>query len=786
MAYCLKKPKPICSAYEETELVLQTDKGLYKWAQGHQNDTEGVNILPLKTSNADVEMPVGNSTMPAGQRQLPTLFSRIDTSGLTRISAGGVSTTIPFIIRQYYSLAINQLSIITNLTNAQFSDGYIELIIDQTYGNTLWAQNQTPDRFSDFIQRTKINAVQISTPAYPDMLIPAKTTFTVQSPPTGISGWSAPGVTAWFNLRHAAGVPQGISLNENTYQLITPQIDDNYVMVEVTFILRRKNIGRYQYIISFVNKSNLSLTSIIETDGRLTSTADINNSIDDDIQLNTLHHLILLVNKQNGTYRIIYDGKYNSIRTSTDISQGIKFRLGHPTYNVLMDVLILRIYNTHYNDEFIIENLWNNGNPLDVIIPYALTVRNEVTSNYKYGCVAELLPWTISNASNTNIRSTITSNNYDSIFSLNEAFECLFVSPEFEGSRIEGFFLQSLTAGKVMLNKGNEYLPYLPSPADLLNSLSPTDTTLPTITVNVEQSDESTHTVILSSEADTAGKVRYDLGWIFKSSFLNEKSGYYDKNLYGNYTVNNIPGEETTQENASRLFMRHISQYGHISDMQTNGVTMLMSPACWIWYEGYPLIMVVNANSLTVGPYLYGASFDGTKKGSQLPAGITVIDFSNTYSWEIRNTPLSSISYFNPQYYCLRGCIPPNPFYVRWINEKGGYDFWMFKAYPSAEQEIEDIINTLPYPSDQYRIWHRASAIGRKRITVGDGLLTREEFECLKFIPRSPLVEWYDESIGKWQTVVFEDSISVTWNSRSGLGDIEYTFTLPPIRLQQL
>lgn len=43
---------------------MQTDKGLYEWAQAHQNDTEGVNILPLKTSNADVEMPVGSSAMP--------------------------------------------------------------------------------------------------------------------------------------------------------------------------------------------------------------------------------------------------------------------------------------------------------------------------------------------------------------------------------------------------------------------------------------------------------------------------------------------------------------------------------------------------------------------------------------------------------------------------------------------------------------------------------------------------------------------------------------------------
>ena len=96
MAYCLKKPKPICSAYEETELVLQTDKGLYEWAQAHQNDTEGVNILPFKTSNADVEMLVYSSTMPVGHRQLPPFFYRTINSGLPILIAGSLCMHITF------------------------------------------------------------------------------------------------------------------------------------------------------------------------------------------------------------------------------------------------------------------------------------------------------------------------------------------------------------------------------------------------------------------------------------------------------------------------------------------------------------------------------------------------------------------------------------------------------------------------------------------------------------------------------------------------------------------
>lgn len=447
-------------------------------------------------------------------------------------------------------------------------------------------------------------------------------------------------------------------------------------------------------------------------------------------------------------------------------------------------IYYVRTLNTIWNITYVLRNMYYDGKMLDTIIPYALTSRFEVRDIYRYGYTGDFQPWFYSGE--TTMRSSVSDGSRQAIlYPYDNSFLVDYKTPESPGASPKGFLLMSVTAGKIMINTGNDYLPYLPSPADLLDSLSPTDTTLPMITVNVERPNANTQNVILSSEPDKDGKIKYDLGWIFKSSFFNIRSGYSDNNLYGNYTVNNIPGEDTAQENARRLFMRHISQYGHISDMQTENAAMLMSPACWVWYEGYPLDMVINTNTFSIGPFLYGKTFNSAYKAQQIPVGVSIVDLTDTEGWELRNSYIS-FQYFTPKYHCRLGCIPDNPFYIRWINEKGGYDFWMFKSYPSDEQEIEDIINTLPYPSDQYRIWHRASAIGRKRITVGDGLLTREEFECLKFIPRSPLVEWYDESVGKWQTVVFEDSISVTWNSRSGLGDIEYTFTLPPIRLQQL
>lgn len=799
MAYCLKKPKPICSAYEETELVLQTDKGLYEWAQAHQNDTEGVNILPLKTSNADVEMPVGSSAMPAGQRQLPTLFSRIESSGLTRISAGGVSTIIPFTIGKYYSLGINKLSIKTSTTNNNFAGGRVELIIDQTFGDALWTLNTTPSRnFVDYIERAYINANQLSTVRYPDMQAALCTQFIVQNPFKDVTeAWTGPGLTAWFNFRHCIGVPQSFDCTNRPLGYVeVSQImrNSNSLGIELAFNIDNiANDDLVHPLVIYADELSQPVDVIGFKNGKLVRHQDSSTTID--VVLKTLNHIVIWTDTSavtsggTGIMRIdfngttIYNGdvSYNVYSNIKNIwlggsADGSLYMGGHIYY--------VRTLNTIWNITYVQRNMYYDGKMLDTIIPYALTSRFEVRAIYRYGYTGDFQPWFYSGE--TTMRSSVSDGSVQAIlYPYDNSFLVDYKTPESPGASPNGFLLMSVTAGKIMINTGNDYLPYLPSPADLLDSLSPTDTTLPMITVNVERPNANTQNVVLSSEPDKDGKIKYDLGWIFKSSFLNEKSGYYDKNLYGNYTVHNIPGEETTQENARRLFMRHISQYGHISDMQTENAAMLMSPACWVWYEGYPLDMVINTNTFSIGPYLYGKTFNSAYKAQQIPVGVSIVDFTDTESWELRNSYIS-FQYFTPKYHCRLGCIPDNPFYIRWINEKGGYDFWMFKSYPSDEQEIEDIINTLPYPSDQYRIWHRASAIGRKRITVGDGLLTREEFECLKFIPRSPLVEWYDESIGKWQTVVFEDSISVTWNSRSGLGDIEYTFTLPPIKLQQL
>lgn len=799
MAYCLKKPKPICSAYEETELVLQTDKGLYKWAQAHQNDTEGVNILPLKTSNADVEMPVGSSAMPVGQRQLPTLFSRIETSGLTRISAGGVSTIIPFTIGKYYSLGINKLSIKTSTTNNNFAGGRVELIIDQTFGDALWTLNTTPSRnFVDYIERAYINATQLSTVGYPDMQAALCTQFIVQNPFKDVTeAWTGPGLTAWFNFRHCIGVPQSFDCTNRPLGYVeVSQIMRNSNSLGIELVFNIDNIANDDLVhplVIYADELSQPVDVIGFKKGKLVRYQDSSTTID--VVLKTLNHIVIwtdtaaVTSGGAGIMRIDFNGTtiYNGDVSYNVYSNIKKIWLGGSADGSLYmggHIYYVRTLNTIWNITYVLRNMYYDGKMLDTIIPYALTSRFEVRDIYRYGYTGDFQPWFYSGE--TTMRSSVSDDSSQAIlYPYDNSFLVDYKTPESPGASPKGFLLMSVTAGKIMINTGNDYLPYLPSPADLLDSLSPTDTTLPMITVNVERPNANTQNVILSSEPDKDGKIKYDLGWIFKSSFFNIRSGYSDNNLYGNYTVNNIPGEDTAQENARRLFMRHISQYGHISDMQTENAAMLMSPACWVWYEGYPLDMVINTNTFSIGPYLYGKTFNSAYKAQQIPVGVSIVDFTDTESWELRNSYIS-FQYFTPKYHCRLGCIPDNPFYIRWINEKGGYDFWMFKAYPSDEQEIEDIINTLPYPSDQYRIWHRASAIGRKRITVGDGLLTREEFECLKFIPRSPLVEWYDESVGKWQTVVFEDSISVTWNSRSGLGDIEYTFTLPPIRLQQL
>ncbi len=130
-------------------------------------------------------------------------------------------------------------------------------------------------------------------------------------------------------------------------------------------------------------------------------------------------------------------------------------------------------------------------------------------------------------------------------------------------------------------------------------------------------------------------------------------------------------------------------------------------------------------------------------------------------------------------------CVPRNPFYMRWINSYGGFDYWMFEKRQTYEREVKSLETFKPY-IDNFSTAHGTDIVFRKelesKVTVGVEGLAANEWRLLSFIARSPFVQWYDEEKQLWTNVVVE-KCKQALQTDNALHGMEYTIQLPTLQL---
>lgn len=124
--------------------------------------------------------------------------------------------------------------------------------------------------------------------------------------------------------------------------------------------------------------------------------------------------------------------------------------------------------------------------------------------------------------------------------------------------------------------------------------------------------------------------------------------------------------------------------------------------------------------------------------------------------------------------------VPCNPFYIRWINQKGGWDTYMFEQHKKYTQEVDR--------GDQYVLANsRGPYASQTRgelapefkniVQVGAEQLDENDFNLLKGIALSPLVQRFNDSIGVWQRVLVNDT-DLTWDTKTPRNTVSYEFQL--------
>ena len=124
--------------------------------------------------------------------------------------------------------------------------------------------------------------------------------------------------------------------------------------------------------------------------------------------------------------------------------------------------------------------------------------------------------------------------------------------------------------------------------------------------------------------------------------------------------------------------------------------------------------------------------------------------------------------------------VPCNPFYVRWINRKGGWDTYMFEQHKKYTQEIDRGDRyVLANARDPYASETRGELAPEVKniVQAGAEQLDENAFNLLRGVALSPLVQVYNYQIRAWQRVLVDDT-DLTWDTKAPRNTVSYEFQL--------
>lgn len=124
--------------------------------------------------------------------------------------------------------------------------------------------------------------------------------------------------------------------------------------------------------------------------------------------------------------------------------------------------------------------------------------------------------------------------------------------------------------------------------------------------------------------------------------------------------------------------------------------------------------------------------------------------------------------------------VPCNPFYIRWINQKGGWDTYMFEQHKKYTQEVDRGDQyVLANSRDPYASQTRGELAPEFKniVQAGAEQLDENDFNLLKGIALSPLVQRYNYSAWAWQRVLVNDT-DLTWDTKTPRNTVSYEFQL--------
>lgn len=341
-----------------------------------------------------------------------------------------------------------------------------------------------------------------------------------------------------------------------------------------------------------------------------------------------------------------------------------------------------------------------------------------------------------------------------------------------------------VTLSGMSLTYGNNFIDYSPSPVKAANSL--------------------TESINIYRDSGFGKNKKYDLRFLAKAGFRDDRLRtfpYIDKSigfaidysLISAYAYRGI-GE---QNFSVRYVSRGVRARGYSADFTKAHLGLVLTDRVpdndrnlYVKkYYGYPYYVTLFpkgfsgaasiALSVDVRVKLYG------KAEKQFDIS-TRLDLPLVYEFE-NETDYVKLGLYKGAYpsqawniIFVDTEIPCNPFYIRWINQKGGWDTYMFEQHKKYTQEVDRGDQyVLANSRDPYASQTRGELAPEFKniVQAGAEQLDENDFNLLKGIALSPLVQRYNYSVKAWQRVLVNDT-DLTWDTKTPRNTVSYEFQL--------
>lgn len=344
-----------------------------------------------------------------------------------------------------------------------------------------------------------------------------------------------------------------------------------------------------------------------------------------------------------------------------------------------------------------------------------------------------------------------------------------------------------VTLSNMSLAYGKNFIGYSPSSVKAANSL--------------------TESINIYRDSGFGPKKKYDLSFLAKAGFLDRPKTFpytdtriyfgIDYNLISAYAYRGIGEQDFNVRYASR----GVRPRGHDVNFSRSNIGLVLTDRTpdnnrdlYVKkYFGYPYFVTLFPKGVSgIGPAIsvdVRVKITGTEEEYQfdIPSRLNI---PLVYEFEDEN--------FDGADYIKLGLsggvfprqawnivfvdteVPCNPFYIRWINQKGGWDTYMFEQHKKYTQEVDRGDQyVLANSRDPYVSQTRGElALEFKNIVqAGAEQLDENDFNLLKGIALSPLVQVYDYQIATWQRVLVNDT-DLTWDTKAPRNTVSYEFQL--------